>query len=112
MTKFLIYNAAGLTIPVEAEPGLPFRFECSSEECGKKVVIEGRIVEVSRSSFEEVMNEVISENSDFKPIEKIEVRRYLFVGKVNGIEAKLPAEAMADFAKRFIEGLDSIMILK
>lgn len=110
--KFLIYNAAGLTVPVEAELGVPFRFECSPEECGEEVVIEGKIVEVPESSFNEVLRAVVRENPDFKPIEGIEVRKYLFVGTVNGTEVSLPAEAMSDFARRFIEGLDSIMILR
>lgn len=60
MAKFMVYNVEGLTIPVEAELGLPFYFECSTEECGKRVVIKGKIIEVSESKFEGVLEEVIN----------------------------------------------------
>ena len=107
--KFLIYNAAGLTIPVEAEPGLFFRFDCSEEECGKRVEIEGMIVEVSEKEFDEVLRETLEKNPDFSKIAEIVVRSYVFEGKVNGEEVRLPAENLDDFAKRFME---EILVLR
>lgn len=101
--KFLVYNAAGLTIPVEAEPGLFFEFHCSEEECGKRVEIEGVIVEVSEKEFDEVLRETLEKNPSFSRIAEITVRAYIFEGKVNGEEVKLPAENLDDFAKRFME---------
>ncbi len=101
--KFLIYNVAGLTIPVEAEPGIPFEFECSEEECGRRVRIEGVIVEVSEKEFDGVLEETLEKNPDFSRIAEITVRSYVFRGKVNGEEVELPAESLDDFAKRFME---------
>ena len=101
--KFLIYNAAGLTIPVEAEPGIPFEFDCSEEECGKNVRIAGVIVEVSEKEFNGVLEETLEKNPGFSRIAEIAVRSYVFRGKVNGGEVELPAENLDDFAKRFME---------
>ncbi len=101
--KFLVYNAAGLTIPVEAEPGVPFEFHCSEEECGKRVRIEGTIVEVSEKEFDGVLEETLEKNPSFSRIAEITVRSYVFRGKVNGEEVELPAESLDDFAKRFME---------
>jgi len=112
MARFMVYNAGGLTIPVEAELSLPFYFECSTGDCGKEVVIEGKIIEVSESKFNEVLEEVIDKNPEFKAIREIKVRKYLFVGTVNGVDAILPAEAMEDFAERFIKDIGSILILR
>jgi hypothetical protein len=112
MTKFMVYNAAGLTLPVEAELGLPFNFECSEEECGKTVRIEGKILEVEEEEFNRSLRNVIKEDPSFSAIDAISVRKYLFFGKVNGKEVILPVESMEDFAKRFIDATDSIIVLR
>ncbi|WP_297509393.1 hypothetical protein [Thermococcus sp.] len=107
--KGFIYNAGGLSIPLEFTPGVPFRFECSEEECGKRVVIEGVIVEVSSSEFTEVLERVVRENPDFRRILEINARRFIFRGKVNGKDETLPVESLDDFAERF---LDEVLVLK
>ena len=107
--KGFIYNAGGLSIPLEFTPGVPFRFECSEEECGKKVVIEGVVVEVSSSEFTEVLERVVRENPEFRRIREISSRRFIFRGKVNGKDETLPVESFEDFAERF---LDEVLVLK
>ncbi|ASJ00168.1 hypothetical protein A3K92_01030 [Thermococcus gorgonarius] len=111
MAKFMVYNTAGLTLPVEAKVGSPFYFECPEEECGKKVVLEGIIIEVSEAEFNKALESTIEEDPNFKPIEKIEVRKYVFRGRVNGKEVELPAESLVDFAKRFIENQNNLILL-
>ncbi len=110
--KFMLYNVEGLSIPVEAEPGRPFKFNCSEEECGKSVTIKGVILPVSEDEFAVVLNATIDENPDFKAIEEIKARKYIFKGRVNGVETVLPAETFEDFAKRFIEAVDSVLLLR
>jgi len=112
MAKFMVYNAAGLTLPVEAELGIPFNFECSEAECGKIVRMEGKILEVGENEFNRNLRNVIEENPSFRAIDAISVRKYLFFGKVNGREIILPVESMEDFAKRFIDATDSIIVLR
>jgi hypothetical protein len=112
MRKFMIYNAEGLTIPVEAELGVPFYFDCPEEECGKRVVIEGRIRAVSLDEFDSVVENVIREDPSFRSIENITVRKYVFEGRVNGRGVVLPAESLEDFAKRFVESLDTLIVLR
>ncbi len=107
--KVFIYNADGLTIPVEVELGLPFQFVCSEEECGRKVVIEGVVRLASEDEFTEILESTIAENSDFKKIREITARMLVFEGKVNGKEVKLPVESFDDFAKRF---LDEVLVLR
>ena len=107
--KFLVYNAAGLTVPVDAEPGRFFRFECGEEECGKRVSIEGVIFGVTEGEFNEVLEETIRSNPDFSGISRIVSKRYVFKGKVNGREVKLPVESMDDFARRF---MDEVLVLR
>ena len=107
--KGFIYNAEGLSLPVEFTPGVPFKFECREDECGKRVVVEGVIVEVDSSKFTEVLEKTIEDNSDFERIREISSRRYVFRGKVNGKDVELPVESFEDFAKRFLE---EVLILK
>ncbi|WP_335755192.1 hypothetical protein [Thermococcus gorgonarius] len=96
---------------MEAKVGSPFYFECPEEECGKKVVLEGIIIEVSEAEFNKALESTIEEDPNFKPIEKIEVRKYVFRGRVNGKEVELPAESLVDFAKRFIENQNNLILL-
>jgi len=107
--KVFIYNVDGLTIPVEVEPGLPFTFQCSEEECGKTVVMEGVVRHADEGEFTRVLEETVEKNPDFAKIREIAVRNLIFEGKVNGREVTLPAESFEDFAKRF---LDEVLILK
>ncbi|NJE09692.1 hypothetical protein [Thermococcus sp. MAR1] len=107
--KVFIYNADGLTIPVEVELGLPFKFVCSEEECGRKVVIEGVVRLANEEEFTEVLESTIAKNSDFKKIREITARMLVFEGRVNGKEVKLPVESFDDFAKRF---LDEVLVLR
>jgi len=107
--KGFIYNAEGLTLPVEFAPGVPFRFECSEEECGKRVVVEGIIVEVDSDEFTRILERTVEESPDFQKIREITARRYVFRGRVNGRSVELPVESFDDFAKRF---LDEVLVLK
>ena len=107
--KFLVYNADGLTLPVTAEPGLPFKFECGEEECGKRIRMSGVIIRVSEDKFTEVLSKTIEENPDFTRIDEITARTYIFSGEVNGRKVELPAETLEDFAKRFME---EVLILR
>jgi len=107
--KVFIYNADGLTIPVEVEPGLPFKFICTEEECGKEVVIEGVVRHAEEAEFTRVLKDTISENPDFKKIVEITARTLIFEGKVNEKEVILPVESFDDFAKRF---LDEVLVLR
>ncbi len=107
--KGFIYNVEGLSLPIEFAPGVPFRFECSEEDCGKKIVIEGVIVEVNDDEFTRALEKTVEENPDFERIREITARRYIFKGKVNGREVELPVESFEDFAKRF---LDEVLVLK
>ncbi|WP_297500444.1 hypothetical protein [Thermococcus sp.] len=107
--KGFIYNAGGLSIPLEFTPGVPFKFECTEEECGRRVVIEGVVIEVSSREFTEVLEKVVRENPDFKRIQEINARRFIFKGRVNGKEADLPVESFEDFAERF---LDEVLVIK
>ncbi|WP_457752094.1 hypothetical protein [Thermococcus sp.] len=107
--KFLIYNAAGLTIPVEAEPGVFFEFECSEEECGKRVKIEGVIAEVSEKEFDHILNQTLETNPGFSKISEITARNYVFKGRINGKDVELSAENLDDFAKRF---MDEVLVLR
>ena len=107
--KVFIYNVDGLTIPVEVELGLPFKFHCTEEECGKEIFIEGVVKLVSEEEFTKALEDTIAENSDFKRIREITARMLVFEGKVNGKEVKLPAESFDDFAKRF---LDEVLVLR
>ncbi len=107
--KGFVYNAGGLSIPIEFTPGVPFKFECPEELCGKRVVLEGVVVEVDSTEFTEVLERTVKENPEFKKILEITSRRYLFKGKVNGSDATLPVESFEDFAKRFLE---EVLVLK
>ena len=107
--KVFIYNADGLTIPVEVEPGLPFKFRCDEEECGKVVVIEGVVRHADEGEFNKILEETVEENPDFAKIREIAARNLIFEGKVNGREVLLPVESFDDFAKRF---LDEVLVLK
>nr|WP_297419809.1 hypothetical protein [Thermococcus sp.] len=107
--KVFIYNADGLTIPVEVEPGLPFKFRCSKEECGREIVIEGVVRHVEEGEFTGVLEETVKANPDFGKIREITSRNLIFEGIVNGKEITLPVESFDDFAKRF---LDEVLILK
>lgn len=107
--KGFIYNAEGLSLPIEFAPGVPFKFKCSEEECGKTVVIEGIVVEVGEEEFTKVLERTIRKNPDFRKIREITSRRYVFRGKVNWKEVELPVESFEDFAKRFLE---DVLILK
>ncbi|ASJ09746.1 hypothetical protein A3L11_05050 [Thermococcus siculi] len=107
--KVFIYNADGLTIPVEVEPGRPFKFHCTEEECGKEVVIEGVVRHADEKEFTEILEDTVEENPDFKKIREITARNLIFEGKVNGKEVILPVESFDDFAKRF---LDEVLVLR
>ncbi|QDA30807.1 hypothetical protein FH039_03145 [Thermococcus indicus] len=107
--KVFIYNADGLTIPVEVEPGLPFKFTCTEEECGREVVMEGVVRYADEAEFTRVLRDTIAENPDFKKILEITARNLIFEGKVNGREVVLPVESFDDFAKRF---LDEVLVLR
>lgn len=107
--KGFIYNAEGLSLPIEFAPGVPFKFECDENECGKRVVIEGVVVEVDSDEFTRVLEETVRESPDFKKIREITARRYVFRGKVNGRDVELPVESFEDFARRF---LDEVLVLK
>ncbi|MBP1911926.1 hypothetical protein [Thermococcus stetteri] len=107
--KGFIYNAAGLSIPVEFTPGVPFRFECPEEDCGKSVVIEGVVEEVNEAEFTRVLEATIRENPAFGKIREITSRRFVFRGKVNGKEVALPVESFQDFTERFLK---EVLILK
>ncbi len=107
--KFFVYNAAGLTIPVDAEPGLPFKFHCSEEECGKVVVIEGIIRNASEEEFNRAVKEVVDTNPSFAKIEEVAERAWVFDGKVNGKDVVLPVESFDGFAKRF---LDEVLVIQ
>jgi len=107
--KFLIYNAAGLTLPVEAEIGREFRFRCRVEECGKEVELEGRIIGVDEEEFNRVLGEVLQKNPSFSRIQEITSRKLVFEGKVNGETVKLPVESFDDFAERF---MDEVLVLR
>ncbi|NJE00035.1 hypothetical protein E3E26_09640 [Thermococcus sp. LS1] len=107
--KVLIYNVDGLTIPVEVEPGLPFTFHCSIEECEKEIVIEGVVKTVNEDEFSKVLESTIAENSDFERIREITARSLIFEGTVNGKEVRLPVESLDDFAKRF---MDEVLVLR
>lgn len=107
--KVLIYNVDGLTLLVEVEPGLPFTFHCSSEECGKEIIIEGIVRTVDELEFNRVLENTISENPDFERIKEITARNLIFEGRVNGKRVKLPVESMDNFAKRF---MDEVLVLR
>jgi hypothetical protein len=107
--KGFIYNAGGISVPIEFTPGVPFHFECDEEECGKRLVIEGIVVEVTAPEFTKVLKRIVKENPDFKGILGITSRKLLFRGEVNGEEVTLPVESFDDFAKRF---LDEVLVLK
>ncbi|WP_054841231.1 hypothetical protein [Thermococcus peptonophilus] len=108
--KGFVYNAAGLSVPVEFTPGVPFRFECSEEDCGKIVVIEGVIEEVDEVEFTKVLEETIKENPSFSKLREITSRRFVFRGKVNEREVTLPpVESFQDFTERFLR---EVLILK
>ncbi|WP_297068015.1 hypothetical protein [Thermococcus sp.] len=107
--KFFIYNAAGLTIPVEAKPGVPFKFQCPEEECGKVVVIEGVIRDTNEGEFDRVVGMVVGADPDFARIREITEKTWIFYGKVNGEDTTLPAESFDEFAKRF---LDEVLVLR
>ncbi len=110
--RFMVYNVEGLTIPVDAEPGVPFTFHCPAEECGRELNMEGEIVGVFREEFDRVLKDTISSNPNFEPISGISVRKYVFRGTVNGIRVELPAESVEDFAQRFVESSGSFIILR
>ena len=107
--KGFIYNAGGLSLPIDFVPGVPFKFECSEEECGKRVVIEGVVFEVDGDEFTKVLEKTVRNSPDFEKIREITARRYVFRGKVNGKDVELPVESFEDFAKRF---LDEVLVLK
>jgi len=107
--KGFIYNAEGLSLPIEFAPGVPFRFKCNKKDCGKRIVIEGVVVEVREEEFTKVLERTIRENPEFEKIREITSRRYVFRGKVNGREVELPVESLEDFAKRFFE---EVLVLK
>ena len=107
--KVFIYNVDGLTIPVEVELGLPFKFRCTEEECGREIVIEGIVRLASEEEFTRTIEDTIAENSDFKKIREITAKMLIFEGKVNGREVRLPVESFDDFAKRF---LDEVLVLR
>jgi len=107
--KGFVYNAEGLSIPIEFAPGVPFKLECGEEECGRRIVIEGVVVEVDSWEFTRVLERTVNDNRDFEKIREITARRYVFRGRVNGKEVELPVESFEDFAKRF---LDEVLVLK
>ncbi|ASJ09955.1 hypothetical protein A3L12_00890 [Thermococcus sp. P6] len=107
--KVLIYNADGLSLPVEVEVGVPFKFTCKEGECGKRIVIEGIVRPASEEEFNEVLEKTVSSNPGFKRIREITARRLVFEGKVNGKPALLPVESLDDFAERF---MSEVLVLR
>lgn len=98
---FIIYNVLGMSIPVDAREGAPFNFHCSEEECGKEIVLQGVIKRVSGEEFRRVLKATIEESRVFAGLEEIH-GSFIFEGRVNGENVKLPAESMEEFTKRFM----------
>ncbi|WP_456368965.1 hypothetical protein [Thermococcus sp.] len=107
--KGIIYNVEGISIPVEFTPGIPFRFQCSSNDCGKNIVLEGIIIEAKEEEFTKVLEAIISNDPSFEKIRDIRSRKFLFKGRVNGKDVVLPVESLQDLVDRF---LDEILVLK
>ncbi len=97
---FIIYNVQGISILVDAEVGLPFKFYCPAEECGEEIRVQGVIIKASADEFKKVLNET-TEDTAFSEL-KI-TSPFIFKGKVNGKEVKLPAESIEHFTKRFMK---------
>ncbi len=95
---FIIYNVQGISIIVDAEVGRPFEFYCPIEECGQEIKMQGVIIKTSMEEFKRILNvtpKVFSELEISSP--------FIFKGKINGKETKLPAESIENFTKRFMK---------
>ncbi|AHF79740.1 hypothetical protein [Thermococcus paralvinellae] len=104
MGRFLVYNAGGKSLVVDANIGERFSFYCSEEECGIEIVIEGTIRHATFEEFIKVRNNVIEQNEDFRVLEDvIPEEPMIFKGIVNGKEVELPVEKLEEVAKRFID---------
>ena len=102
--SFVIYNVLGMSIPVDAEEGVSFDFYCSEEECGREIFLHGVIRAADVEEFRRVLEAVIRENSAFSKLEEIR-GSFIFEGRVNGKNVKLPAESMEELTKRFMKEL-------
>lgn len=104
MERFLIYNAEGKSLVVDAEIGKPFYFCCPEEECGLMIILEGVIRYASFKEFTKVRDETVMQNKEFKVLERIIPKQpIIFEGSVNGRQVKLPVERLEDVAERFID---------
>lgn len=104
MGRFLIYNAEGKSLIVDANIGERFSFYCSEEECGTEVVIEGIIRRATFEEFIKVRNNVVEQNEEFKVLENVLPKEpMIFEGMLNGRKVELLAEKLDEVAKRFID---------
>ncbi|MBO8173628.1 MAG: hypothetical protein H0Z18_00055 [Thermococcus sp.] len=104
MGRFLVYNAEGKSLVVDANIGENFSFYCSKEECGTEIIIEGIIRHSSFEEFIKVRNNVIDQNYEFKVLRNVLPKEpMIFEGTVNGKKVKLPVEKLDEVAKRFID---------
>ncbi|NJE07358.1 hypothetical protein E3E31_02195 [Thermococcus sp. M39] len=104
MGRFLVYNAEGKSLVVDANIGERFSFYCSEEECGTEIIIEGIIRHATFEEFIKVRNNVIEQNEEFKVLGNVIPKEpMIFEGTVNGKKVELPAEKLDEVAKRFID---------
>ncbi len=104
MGRFLIYNAEGRTLVIDANIGERFSFYCPKEECETEIVIEGVIRHATFDEFVRVRDRTIGQNKEFKVLKDVFPKELvIFEGTVNGKKVKLPVEKLDEAAKRFID---------
>ncbi len=103
VVEFIVYGVGGKSMLVDSEVGKQFRMNFEG------ISISGKI-EVNEKEFEDAADRLKSRFEEFKSIDRVEVRSFVFRGKVNGKYEVLPAEPLEAFTKRFIE--NHVFILK
>ncbi|ALM74289.1 hypothetical protein TBCH5v1_0313 [Thermococcus barophilus] len=103
MGRFLVYNAEGRSLVIDANIGERFSFYCPKEECETEIVIEGVIRHATFDEFVRVRDHIIEQNKEFKVLRDVLPKEpVIFEGTVNGKKVKLPVEKLDEAAKRFI----------
>ncbi|NPA48308.1 MAG: hypothetical protein GXO14_06685 [Thermococci archaeon] len=101
--EFIVYGIAGKSMIVETEIGKEFRMDFEGSE------VVGSI-EVNEAEFEMAAERLKSRYEEFRVVDDVALRKFVFQGTVDGRRETLPAEPLEAFTKRFVE--NHVVVLK
>ncbi len=93
--EFIIYGMAGKSIVVDVELNEPFEVHTEG------IDLRG-VVESNGDEFEHAAEALKSMRAEFRIVDDIELREFVFRGEINGDHDTLPAEPLDEFARRFL----------